>query len=191
MLLFIVFNDSHTTSLIERAQKGDEAAFCELIEKIQPFVYNLALRMMNGNSQDAEDMSQEAFLRVYKALPKYKEDASLKTWSLRICKNICIDEIRHRTAVELQTDELNELVADKTDVQEQVSAKERRAELVKAINSLDERSRMLIVMRDINGLSYKEICDAAEMNEGTVKSALNRARKKLKEKLLQGGTNFI
>ncbi len=178
-MFFIAFNESYTNILIKKAKKGDEDAFCTLIHDIEPFVFNFALRMMNGNRQDAEDMAQEAFLRVYRALSGYKENASFKTWALRICKNVCLDEIRRRQSRITACDEIPETVADKSTVQEQVIGAERKRALEAAINSLDERARTLIVLRDINGFSYKAIGEIMDMEIGTVKSALNRARKKL------------
>lgn len=184
-MFFIAFNESYTNILIKKAKKGDEGAFCALIHDIEPFVFNFALRMMNGNRQDAEDMAQEAFLRVYRALPGYKENASFKTWSLRICKNACLDEIRRRQARITPVEEIPETFADKTLVQEQVIGMERREALKAAISSLDERSKTLIVLRDINGLSYNTIGEIMDMELGTVKSALNRARKKLRDIIVE------
>lgn len=179
-MFFFAFNESYTDILIKKAKKGDEGAFCALIRDIEPYVFNFALRMMNGNRQDAEDMAQEAFLRVYRALPGYKHNASLKTWALHICKNVCLDEIRRRQSRITITEEIPETVADKRTVQDEVIEGERRRELELAICRLDERSKMLIVLRDINGLSYKTISEIMSMEQGTVKSALNRARKKLR-----------
>lgn len=184
-MFFIAFNDGHINILISRAKKGDEGAFCTLMGDLEPFVFNLALRLMNGNHQDAEDMAQEAFLRVYKALPGYKENASLKTWVLRICKNVCLDEIRKRKTHISDTEEIPETVADKSTVHEEVMAAERRRALENAINSLDERAKMLIVLRDIKGMSYKEIAEVTELEIGTVKSSLNRSRKKLREIIVE------
>ncbi len=188
-LFFLSFNDANIQSLIEKAKKGDEGAFCSLVRDLEPYVYNLALRLMNGNRQDAEDMAQEAFLRVYKALPGYKENSSLKTWTLHICKNVCLDEIRKRKVRINPVDDIPETKADTTDVQEEIISAERRKNLIKAINSLDERAKLLIVMRDINGLSYDEIGQALYMNIGTVKSSLNRARKRLRKILTEQNLN--
>lgn len=180
-LFFIAFNDDFTNELINKAKRGSESAFCTLIGSIEPFVYNLALRMMDGSRQDAEDMSQEAFLRVYKALPAYNEKASFRTWALHICKNVCLDEKRRRASRISTQEEINEALPSDISVSEEVMARERKKALKKAIDSLDKRARLLIVMRDINGLSYKELAEMTDMEIGTVKSALNRARKKLRE----------
>jgi RNA polymerase sigma-70 factor (ECF subfamily) len=178
-MLFAVISEKCMDLRIKKAQKGDEKAFCDLIRDIEPLVFNLAYRML-GNRQDAEDMSQEAFLRVYKALPSYRGDASFKNWALRICKNVCLDEIRRRASRISAEGEVPETVADKADVQVEVLATERRKSLETAINSLDDRAKMLIVLRDINGLSYSAIAEITDMELGTVKSAINRARKKLR-----------
>lgn len=188
-LAFLAFNEALVENLIKKAKKGDEAAFCTLVEDMEPFVYNFALRMMNGSHQDAEDMAQEAFLRVYKALTGYKGEASFKTWVLRICKNVCLDEMRKRKARITPVEEIPEIMADSADVQGEIIENERREMLKRAINSLDERAKMLVVLRDINGLSYKEISSIMGLEQGTVKSALNRARKKLRE--IIGEQNII
>lgn len=180
-MFFAVFNDNTVDLLIKKAKKGDESAFCKLIGDIEPFVFNLALRMMNGNRQDAEDMAQEAFLRVYKSMGTYNEKASFKTWALRICKNVCLDELRRRQSRISDTSEIPETLADGGSVQEEVLAAERRRGLEKAINTMDERTKTLIVLRDINGMSYKDIAVVMDMEVGTVKSAINRSRKKLRE----------
>lgn len=188
-LALFAFNEAVLENLINKAKKGDESAFCDLVGDMEPLVYNFALRMMNGNHQDAEDMAQEAFLRVYKSLTGYKAEASFKTWVLRICKNVCLDEMRKRSVRVVAGEEVPEVVADSTDVQGEVVDNERREMLKNAINSLEERAKMLIVMRDINGLSYKEISQITGLEQGTVKSALNRARKKLRE--IIGEQNII
>lgn len=188
-LALFAFNEAVLENLINKAKKGDESAFCDLVGDMEPLVYNFALRMMNGNHQDAEDMAQEAFLRVYKSLTGYKAEASFKTWVLRICKNVCLDEMRKRSVRVVAGEEVPEVVADSTDVQGEVVDNERREMLKNAINSLEERAKMLIVMRDINGLSYKEISQTTGLEQGTVKSALNRARKKLRE--IIGEQNII
>lgn len=188
-LALFAFNEAVLENLINKAKKGDESAFCDLVGDMEPLVYNFALRMMNGNHQDAEDMAQEAFLRVYKSLTGYKAEASFKTWVLRICKNVCLDEMRKRSVRVVAGEEVPEVVADSTDVQGEVIDNERREMLKNAINSLEGRAKMLIVMRDINGLSYKEISQITGLEQGTVKSALNRARKKLRE--IIGEQNII
>lgn len=180
-MFFAVFNDNRIDLLIKKAKRGDETAFCNLIGDIEPFVFNLALRMMNGNRQDAEDMTQEAFLRVYRSLSTYKENASFKTWALRICKNVCLDELRRRQSRISDTMEIPETIPDSSSVQDEIIAGERRRVLEKAVDSLEERAKALIVLRDINGMSYKDIADVMDMEIGTVKSAINRSRKKLRE----------
>lgn len=180
-MFFAAFNEDPVDLLIKKAKKGDEAAFCNLIGDIEPFVFNLALRMMNGNRQDAEDMTQEAFLRVYRSMGSYRENASFKTWALRICKNVCLDELRRRQSRISDTLEISETIADTASVQDEVLAAERRRALERAVDSLEERAKTLIVLRDINGMSYKAIGEVMGMEIGTVKSAINRSRKKLRE----------
>jgi RNA polymerase sigma-70 factor (ECF subfamily) len=179
-MLFAIISEGYTNILIKKAAKGNEDAFCSLIREIEPLVFNLAYNLL-GNRQDAEDMSQEAFLRVYKALPNYRGEASFKNWAMRICKNVCMDEMRRRKVRIQPVGDVPETLADNTDITSQILEDERKQALRTAIDSLDERARTLVIMRDINLMSYKQIAEVMDLEIGTVKSALNRARKKLRE----------
>jgi len=180
--------------LIERCQQGDKRAFDELLARYEAKVYNLAYRLM-GNPEDANDLAQEAFLRMYKALPKFRGGSAFATWLYRIVTNLCLDELKKRRRRPQLVDEplgeeeenvepLVERVADEKASPDEVALSHERQRLVQeAIASLRRHHRAVLVLYDLQGCSYQEIAEVLKVNVGTVKSRLNRARLALKEKL--------
>jgi len=177
--------------LVERAKRGDVAAFEQLIAQYQRPVYNTAFRL-TGNHEDASDVAQEAFVKVYTSLPDFRGDSSFKTWLFRIVHNACNDELRKR--IRKRVSSLNEIIfnddgdlsrqiPDPSDGPEQTLDRiETQRVVQESINALEDEYRIVLVMREIQGLSYNEIADSLGINLGTVKSRLNRARHALKEK---------
>ena len=177
-------------SLIIKAKRGDIEAFEQLIEIYQKKVFNIALRMI-GNYEDANDMAQEVFIRVFRSLKDFKEQSTFSTWIYRITTNVCLDEIRKRKnkkVVYIDEDVKN----DDGEIKRQVESDDPTPELVaeknyvkqvvnEAINMLSEEHRTVIVLRDIQGFSYEEIAKITKCPEGTVKSRINRARHALKD----------
>ena len=183
--------------VIERVLAGDNDAFGLLVEKYQTKVYNLALRMC-GNEDDAFDLSQDSFLRAWKSLGSFQFESSFSTWLFRLSSNICLDFLRakkRRAAVSLTmvSDEDEETQLDLPDggptPEEAALAAEDRQILMQAINSLPADQRQIITLRAINDLSYTQIAEILNIQEGTVKSRLSRARTALRNKLLQNGNN--
>lgn len=177
--------------LVRRCKGGDLTAFEQLVIMHQKLIYNLAYRMM-GNQEDANDVVQEAFLRAFKSINKFNMDSSFSTWLYRIASNICIDQLRKRKRVKIfplaNQDGCREnnaaFIAQSDDLpEEQVERRDIREKVQKAINNLPEEQRIIIVLRDIQGRSYKEIGEILRLNTGTVKSRISRARTCLKEEL--------
>jgi RNA polymerase sigma-70 factor, ECF subfamily len=178
--------------LVERAKRGDVQAFEQLIGQYEKKVFNTAYRL-TGNSEDAADVAQEAFLRAYSSLPEFRGDSSFATWLFRIVHNACLDELRKRKRQRVTSldepisGEDGEMdrqlaIADASDGPEQALERvEVQRAVQESIGALDEEYRVVVVMRDIQGYSYNEIADALGINLGTVKSRLNRARNALKE----------
>lgn len=176
--------------LVERAKRGDVEAFETLVASHEKAVFNYAYRL-TGNYEDAGDIAQEAFLRVYNSLPEFRGDSSFTTWLYRIVRNACLDEMRKRKrqrvtsldeTLEMDDGEMSRQFADSTDGPEQALERvEVQRAVLDSINSLDDEYRVVVVLRDIEGYSYNEIADALGINLGTVKSRLNRARGALKE----------
>ncbi len=180
----------HEDALIRRAAQGDAAAFDCLVEQFTPRVYALAYRMI-GNAEDAQDIAQEAFVRVYHALPRYKGEAAFSTWLYRIVTNVCYDELKRRRRrpapfTDMESDDGDsrvETLAGGESPEEAALRLERQRAVQAAIATLPEHFRLVLVLYDLQGCSYQEIADILKQNVGTVKSRLNRARNLLREKL--------
>jgi len=190
-------NDIEMAAL-ERVKKGDVSVFEIIVNLYEKKVYNTALRMCK-NSEDAFDISQEVFLKVYKSIYSFKGESSLSTYIYRITYNMCIDFLRKQkkqNSVSLtnEDDEGNIIELDIKDNKagpvEAFEAKERGEVLKNCINELSDIHREMIVLRDIEGLSYKEIAEIIGIEEGTVKSRIVRARNNLKNLLLNKGNFF-
>ena len=180
--------------LVMRAQRGEQDAFRTLVERYQKLVYTLALRMVGG-AEDAEDVAQEAFLAAWKALPKFRMDAKFSTWLYRLTVNAATDLLRkrkkERSDRSLDDGENPVQIADTSPTpQERAEEAERRALLRQAVLSLTEDHRKILLLREVNGLDYREIGAALELSSGTVKSRLARARRELREKLRETGNYF-
>jgi len=180
------------SELILKAQNGDIAAFERLIESYQQGVFNLACRMIN-NHDDAADIAQEAFIKVYLSISKFKGNSKFSTWIYRITTNVCLDEIKKRKKTKafslsenIETDdgEISREIEDvSANVEDNLERKERNRAINDAIAKLPENHRAVIVLRDINNMSYEEIAAALNCSEGTVKSRISRARSALYEML--------
>ena len=180
--------------LIQRLQERDEKAFVECVRTYQDRVYNLVYRML-GNAQEAEDVSQEVFVTVFKSVDSFRGDCKFSTWLYRIAANHCknrikylgrragrmtgeLDEAAERAMLDAQPHAMTPHMASPQEVLEGLQLERIVQE---GIALLDEEHRMLIVLRDVEELSYEEIGQITSLPEGTVKSRLHRARLALKE----------
>lgn len=175
--------------LIKRSQNGDIDAFEELIKDYKKVAYNIALRVL-CNKEDAEDISQEALVKVYKNINSFNMQSTFKVWLYRIVMNTCFDFKRKKKIITYSIDkpiesEENEFAPDIPDNSSNpdiiIQNKLESQILYESIDKLDEDFKTVIVLRDLQNLSYKEIANILSCNEGTVKSRLNRARNKLKD----------
>jgi len=176
-------------ALIERCQRGDVGAFDALVARYSSWVYHLAYRM-TGDPDDAEDVAQEAFVRVFKAIRRYRRGAAFSTWLYRVVMNACLDELkrRQRRPVPLSAvvepdappPEQADPSADPLAIAQQ---RERQAAIRRAIASLPAHHRAVLVLCDLQGMSYEEAAQVIGARVGTVKSRLNRARLALKDRL--------
>ena len=179
-------------ALIRRVRQGDAEAFDRLVELFAGQVYNLAFRMI-GNAEDAQDIAQEAFIRAYDALPRFRGEAAFSTWLYRIVVNVCRDEMSRRrrrppTLTELESENaevspLSETLSTGESAEDELVRRERHHALGAAIAALPTPFRVVLVLYDVQGFSYQEIAEMLRANIGTVKSRLNRARNLLREKL--------
>jgi RNA polymerase sigma-70 factor (ECF subfamily) len=188
------------TALVQRAQANDRAAFNEIVLRYKAKVYNYISRMVR-NALDAEDLTQETFVRAYLSIRSFQSRASLNTWLFRIATNLCIDYSRkqktHLPALSLTQEQGEEVGSDVQrdipdlafDPQRLLLNKELGRRLEEALHQLPEKLRTVVLLYDIEGLSYEEIASIVECPLGTVKSRLFNARAALREKLapyLQG-----
>lgn len=177
-------------TLVQKCKKGDLDAFDELVKRYENKVFTIAYRFV-GNYTDANDLAQETFIRVYHALPSFRGDSSFATWLYRIASNVCRDELRRqRRQKKVSLDELmsqpggNASLADNSMTPEEVLEKnELQRAVQQCLDTLSDEHRLILVMREIQGLSYEEIAVSLDCSLGTVKSRLNRARQALKQKM--------
>lgn len=180
--------------LVKKCQKGHYEAFEELIHKYQQKVYSLCYRYA-GNHDDANDLAQEAFIRVYHSINKFHFKSAFSTWLYRVTSNVCLDEMRKKkrnssvsldSPLETEEGEMYfhlpdqkynpEIMAEQKDVQQIVH---------NAIQELPREQKITILLREMEGFSYDEMAEVLEVSSGTIKSRLNRARHNLKEILSQ------
>lgn len=177
--------------LVQSAQDGDTDSFEKLLLDNQLRVYNLALRMV-GNEEDAFDMSQEAFIKAFNSIASFRGDSRFSVWLYRLTTNVCLDFLRsrarksHDSLTFSDDDEGRELEIpdERFSPQTLLEKKELRAAVHRGLEKLPEDYKVILLLREIEGLSYEEISYALELETGTVKSRIFRARKKLCDILL-------
>ena len=176
--------------LISRARGGDRDAFGELVEQYRDNVYRLAYRMC-GNAYDADEAAQEAFVAAWRALPNFRGDAKFSTWLYRLTTNAAIDVMRREKRHQTVGDgEMMDLADDADSPQETVERTEQQEAVQKALATLSEEYREVLLLRYMEELDYAEIADVLQLPSGTVKSRINRAKAALKTALLKSGNIF-
>ena len=173
----------HDADLEDRLRRGDPRAFEELVIAYQHRVFGVALRMLRSRGE-AEEIAQEVFLRVHRAVGNFRGEAKLSTWLYAITSRLCLNRLAsgERRMAREGEESLERLRAD-TDPAAHAERGELEAALQRAITELPEERRVVVVLRDFEGLSYEEIAAALDLPLGTVRSRLHRARTDLKEKL--------
>jgi RNA polymerase sigma-70 factor (ECF subfamily) len=169
---------------LDRLRAGDAPAFEELVMTYQHRVFGVALRML-GNRAEAEDVAQEAFVRAHRALGAFRGDAKLSTWLYAITSRLCLNRLAsgERRMARQGEDALLRLSDPGPRPDAALERRELETALGRAIAELPEDRRIVVVLRDLEGLSYEEIAQVLELELGTVRSRLHRARAELKEKL--------
>ncbi|SNS85231.1 RNA polymerase, sigma-24 subunit, RpoE [Anaerovirgula multivorans] len=174
--------------LIEKAKTGDVESFELLIASYQKRAFNIAYRML-GNLEDANDITQEALVKVYRSIHNFKGNSSFSTWLYSIVNNVCIDFIRkNKKAKLLYIDKQQDGESYQREIPDEINTPEclfEKNEIKRmvhdAINQLNYEQRNIIILRDIQGFSYQEIAEMINVSVGTVKSRISRARSNLKE----------
>lgn len=171
-------------NLIMLLKSRDLKAFDTLVSDYEKKIYNYAYSFTK-NPEDALDITQEVFLKIHKNISKFNENSTISTWIYKITSNVCIDWARKQkptVAITTENEDFINQVADKSDsVEGQIQQKEISNEIHHALSLIDEPSRQIVIMRDIQGLTYDEIGQILELESGTVKSRISRSRKKLRD----------
>jgi RNA polymerase sigma factor (sigma-70 family) len=178
--------------IIDRVRGGETRLFGDLVRRYQDLVFGMALRLV-GTVSDAEDVAQEAFLRVHRGLEGFKGDAKFSTWLYRITYNLCTDwqrKNRARTVRAGAIEEAEEIADDRVHLEQGLLDAEERTRVRRALDDLEEKYRCVVVLHYYQKLPYEQIAVVLDVPLKTVETRLYRARKKLRECLekgMQGG----
>jgi RNA polymerase sigma-70 factor, ECF subfamily len=174
--------------LIERCLRKDNSAWDAIIARFRRKVFHIAYKF-TGKHDEAEDLSQEIFLKVFKSLDKFNRDADFSTWLSSVARNYCID--RYRAGKREREVLVEDLVAFDLapasfgNPHRALEDRDRRSFLRKGLELLPEKLREAVVLRDLQGMSYQEMAERLRLPEGTVKSRINRGREELARLLLR------
>lgn len=183
--------DRADKALIARFSDGDLRAFEELVIRYQQRIYNTALRFLRVDDE-AQDVTQEIFIKVYQALPEFRGESKFSTWIYQVAMNHCKNKLKYlkrrhyytsdsmEQTIETQDGEMSrQFATDDPDPQQEAQSRETQEKVRAAINLLSDEQREVIVLRELQGLSYEEIADVTGQALGTVKSRIHRARLEL------------
>ncbi len=170
---------------LKRCQNGDKDAFEPLVRQNAGKIQRLVWGMLGERREETDDVVQEVFLKAYVALPKFRGDARFSTWVYRIAVNHCRDYLRRNPP--LAAEFIEEQIAAEVPAEEPEGSEKRRQESEKRageelqglLSQLSEKHRRILVMRELEGMSYEEIGEVLDIRPGTVRSRLNRARRGL------------
>jgi len=177
--------------LVQKARQGDTKAYNQLVLMYKDIVYSIVYRMVR-NKQEAEDLTQEAFIKAYKSLVSFNEDYAFSTWLFKIATNNCIDFFRKRKlktysmhqTVHYKDEEVQHEYADsKPSIENELVAADRSKIIQQAIEKLPEKYRVVIVMRHEKEYSYEQISEELDLPLGTIKARIFRAREMLNKNL--------
>jgi RNA polymerase sigma-70 factor, ECF subfamily len=178
-------------SLVRQAQSGNQAAFAQLVHTYDQTVLRLALRL-TGSESDAQDIHQEAFLKVYKKLDGFRFECSFATWIYRIVTNVCLDHLRRNRVrkkhggTEVSDDNLLDQLSDDrpgNNPEQQLLDQELNAQILRALQRLTPRERMIFDLKHFQGLKLRSVSEILNMPEGSVKTTFFRATRKLRFQL--------
>lgn len=188
--------DDSDRQLVEKARKGDSKAFEVLVKRYERRAYAVAYGMLR-NGDDAQDVAQEGFIKAYRYLDRFKGSSSFYTWLYRIVVNLCIDHLRKRSRVtQVEYDdrlrrpeggaeagaELKPSTLD-SNPRRSLARRELTEQIQEGLDSLSDKHRAVIILRELEGLSYKEMAEVMKCSKGTIMSRLFHARRKLQEYL--------
>jgi RNA polymerase sigma-70 factor, ECF subfamily len=175
--------------LIDRCLEGDEGAWEQVVARFKRKVFHIAYKF-TGRHDAAEDLTQEVFLKVFRSLDKFHRDADFSTWLSSVARNYCIDNYRaSKREKEVVVEDLVAFdlapASAGSNPHRTLEDRDRRSFLRRGLESLPEKLREAVVLRDLQGLSYQEMAEQLQLPEGTVKSRINRGREELTRLLLR------
>lgn len=186
---------------IKRCQEGDQEAFGQLVTMYENKILNYCYRML-GDRTDAEDATQEVFVKLYRFIGSFTGQSAFSTWLYKIASNVCLDFLRKNKRHTVDTVSLHQQNAEGEEFllniedkgrtpYESAQMNEAQRALFAALSQLNEEQRKVVVLRDVEGLSYEEIAAVTGLATGTVKSRINRARQALKKLLEKDRELFL
>ncbi len=171
------------SELVSKCLSGDNEAFSELISRYKRLIYSVAYKF-SKDTEEVNDMAQEAFIKIYRSLSRYDDQYKFSTWSVKVATNICLDHVRRKKLNSVSLDEIENYAGSSNSPEEYYLRKEKSQVLKDAIDGLPEIYRVPIVMYHQNGMSYKEISDHLGKPMSIIKNRIFRARNTLKESLV-------
>lgn len=186
---------NETSILVSKAKKNDILAFEKLVQIYQNRVYSICLQF-SGNRDDAQDLAQEAFIRAYRAMESFRNEADFGTWLHRITVNVCLNSRRKNGGRQIVSlDEpyqgedggeiRHEVASEEGNPLRALEEKEFHTLVQTALKSLSDVHRKVLVLREIEGYSYEEVSKMLDCTLGTVKSRLSRAREVMRRKMIE------
>ncbi|HOA54414.1 MAG: sigma-70 family RNA polymerase sigma factor [Acetivibrionales bacterium] len=171
------------SELVKSCLLGNNDAFAELISRYKRLIYSVAYKFTK-ESEEADDMAQEAFIKIYRSLSRYNDQYKFSTWCVKVATNICLDHVRRRKLNCVSLDEIESFTGSDTDTPEEHYLRKERCQVVQdAIDSLPEIYKEPIVMYHQKGMSYKEIAEDLGKPMSIIKNRIFRARHALRENL--------
>ncbi len=185
----VPLKDAEDATLVAYAKSGDYPAFEELVKRYRNDVFGLAYHYLRDR-EEAWDISQEVFIKAHRAIPKFRGDASFKTWILRITANRCKDFFKKRRLKTVSLDEpmhVQQYKASTASPDEALAASELGTSINQALDTLSDKHKLAFILRELEGQSYEHMATVMQCSLGTVMSRLHHARKKLQHTLITMG----
>ncbi len=168
--------------IIQICLQGNQDAFSDIIQRYQKLIYTVVYRMVN-DKEEANDITQETFIKIYRSLDKYNPEYKFSTWAVKIATNMCLDVLRKKKLHTVSVDEMIHIPSSEETPESSYVQNETRQQIYTAIHSLPDKYRILVILFHEQGLSYNEICNVIGEPLSIVKNRLHRARHMLRNKL--------
>lgn len=176
--------------VVQSCQQGDMNAFKELYEIYKIPIHRIAYRFL-GNTEDAEDLTHDIFIKVFEKIGSFRYKSSFSTWLYRVAVNMCLQYKRQKTISSTSLSDVEpELLVDKRQPSEQIEKKELEIHLKNAISSLPDSQRLVFIMTAVEEMSYTEVAEILDLTVDAVRMRVYRTRVKLREYLIQKGVNL-